>query len=258
MNKITYILLLITISTQAQQYYCTGDNDQLVMAEWDIQNFRARYESNYKIDTTGGCCRVWDVTDFDTVNDLLVMVCHQIDIDSVVNNYNLLTCSTTRPAITNNVNKTIDRRHFIPVNVKDSSIMVRRLSDGKPVVNKYGSPLALNEVLQLDDFNSMPETGEWIDRGSCYVFEGELFQVIQSHNVTIYHPSIVPALFKQLATGVECQPHNIHVGWDEGACVTDENGVKYISTIPANTTPLSLNDEDSPWTYWDKEPFNNY
>jgi len=97
--------------------------------------------------------------------------------------------------------------------------------------------------------------------GDTLWYDDLRYEVLQSH-ITASHwtPDIVPALFVLRPTA-SCpewvQPTGGHDAYNIDDCVT-RNGIEYISNIDANTVdPEIYNDEDSPWSYWDKPPYDN-
>jgi hypothetical protein len=96
--------------------------------------------------------------------------------------------------------------------------------------------------------------------GDTLWYNSNAYRVIQRHyTASHWTPDIAISLFVEISME-ECsewvQPVGAQDAYNIGDCVTI-GAYKYISNINANTTdPELFNDEDSPWDYWDKEPFD--
>jgi len=53
------------------------------------------------------------------------------------------------------------------------------------------------EIIDNDKFSiiDLPKTGERVEVGELYKYDGQVYRVRQSHNVTVYSPDQIPALF---------------------------------------------------------------
>jgi hypothetical protein len=118
-------------------------------------------------------------------------------------------------------------------------------------------------------FNLVPGEGEdnWQENvsyqtGAIVEYNGSEYKCIQGHTSQAnWSPENSSSLWKLLSSGEEYpewqQPTGAHDAYDTGEIVT-LNGVLYKSRIDANTTnPEQYNDTDSPYNYWDKEPFDS-
>jgi hypothetical protein len=141
--------------------------------------------------------------------------------------------------------------------------------DNNAVVDAYFDTVLVetNQLLTVYNINDYPYTDTlpsegWVEIGDVYSYENENVVIIQSHDrITVNHfdPHDVPALYLFMDVTVECpewiQPIGAQDVYNIGDCVT-VGSYRYISNIDNNTTnPELFNDEDSPWNYWDKEPF---
>jgi hypothetical protein len=161
-----------------------------------------------------------------------------------------------------NYKETSDGRYMILQSAVEEDISIRRNVNGRPFQDAEGNHIPLNATISESNLNNMPAEGEWVEENKVYKFDGKLWGCRQGHNRTHYHPSETPALFEEIYNDFSQsypewqQPTGSHDSYDTGEIVT-LNGVLYKSRIDANTTnPEQYNDTDSPYNYWDKEPFD--
>jgi hypothetical protein len=159
--------------------------------------------------------------------------------------------------------ETSDKHYIIPTSEDEESIMIRRDGLGRPLKDKNGNHIINNAQLEASDFEDMPAQGVWCEQAVIYKYDNKLWGCIQGHNRTNHHPSNIPALFNEIPNDYSegypewKQPAGAHDAYNEGDIVS-LNDVNYKSRINANTTnPKQYNDTDSPWNYWDKEPFDS-
>ena len=84
------------------------------------------------------------------------------------------------------------------------------------------SPFSINAYCTIDSFTETnypdyPNTGIWVEKDDMYNYEGEVVRVIQSHFITIFAPSEVPALFSFYRENSNelnwIENENVLVGW---------------------------------------------
>jgi hypothetical protein len=162
----------------------------------------------------------------------------------------------------NESKETSDKHYIIPTSENEENIMIRRDGLGRPMKDKNGNHIVNNMQLDASDFDDMPAHGTWCEQAVIYKYDGKLWGCIQGHFRTNHHPFNIPALFNEIQNDYSegypewSQPAGAHDAYNEGDIVS-LNGINYKSRIDTNTTnPEQYNDTDSPWNYWDKEPFD--
>jgi len=252
----------------AQGKYIYGDKQRLERVLIGVHLMRNIHETNYKLNFMD---KWHHHVKSQTDSDYMAHVDYDEswidsldDPDQFRDDVSNLTLTDAKPDkfAGENFKETSDGQYQIPESENEDSIMIRRDGLGRPLKDANGNHITNNQEIDTSTIDPLPEEGEWVEETVIYSYDNKLWGCIQGHNRMHYDPSETPALFNEIPNDFSegypewQQPTGAHDAYNTGDIVT-LNGVLYKSRIDANTTnPEQYNDTDSPWNYWDEEPFD--
>ncbi len=125
-NIIILTILFTSLCVNAQDYFCTGEKQEIELLQASVHSFHKINETNYQSDK-------YSIQELDSVSGDWIITVSKV----YFNNYKPAGCRITKPeTIYKNVKITKDGYYSIPVSMDEYTVMIVR-ENGVPKLNVF-------------------------------------------------------------------------------------------------------------------------